>query len=91
MCECHANPRNAGGAASRDQLKAKDPALAALLGEVYGDGPWRNIKPANRPAIETLHLERLDRTKMPAFDVRKSPRVQAAKKASEEARSAEAR
>ena len=27
-----ANPRNAGGAASRDQLKAKDPALAAAAG-----------------------------------------------------------
>jgi hypothetical protein len=84
-----ANPRNAGGAASRDQLKAKDPALAALLAEVYGDGPWRYVKPANRPANETLHLEGLDPSKMPAFDVRKSPRVQAAEKASGAARSAE--
>jgi alpha-glucosidase len=76
-----ANPRNAGGAANRDQLKAKDPALAALLTEVYGDGPWRYVKPANRTAAETLHLVGLDRSKMPAFDIRKSPRVQAAEKA----------
>ena len=83
-----ANPRNAGGAANRDQVKAKDPALAKLLTEVYGDGPWRYVKPANRPADETLHLVGLDRSKMPAFDMRKSPRVQAAEKASDEARSA---
>jgi hypothetical protein len=83
-----ANPRNAGGAASRDQLKAKDPVLAKLLTEVYGDGSWRYVKPANRSADETLHLVGLDRSKMPAFDVRKSPRVQAASKASDETRSA---
>jgi alpha-glucosidase len=83
-----ANPRNAGGAAHRDQLKAKDPALAALLAEVYGDGPWRYVKTADRPANESLHLAGLDRSKMPAFDVRKSPRVQATEKASDEAPSA---
>ena len=36
-----ANPRNSGGAATREQLKEKDPALAELLTEVYGDGAWR--------------------------------------------------
>ena len=38
-----ANPRNSGGASNRDELKAKDEPLAALLTEVYGDPllvPW---------------------------------------------------
>ncbi len=84
-----ANPRNAGGAANRDQLKAKDPALAKLLTEVYGDGRWRYVKPENRPADDVQHLAGLDRSKLPAFDIRKSPRVQAAEKNGEPARPAD--
>jgi len=84
-----ANPGNSGGASNRDQLKAKDAALAALLTEVYGDGPWRYVKGASRPADDTLHLAGLDRAKLPAFDLSKSPRVIAERQAAEQARAAE--
>jgi hypothetical protein len=79
-----ANPRNSGGASNRDELKAKDAALAALLTEVYGDGDWRYTKTMNR-AADTLadvgHLAGMERSKYPRFDFEKSPRIQAAKKA----------
>src|SRR5262245_44416196 len=84
-----ANPGNAGGASNRDQLKAKDEPLAALLTEVYGDGPWRYVKGASRPADDTRHLAGLDRDKLPAFDLNKSPRRIAERQAAEQARAAE--
>jgi hypothetical protein len=76
-----ANPRNSGGASNRDELKAKDAALAALLTEVYGDGDWRYTKTMNRPAdspADVGHLTGMDRSKYPRFDFNKSPRIQAA-------------
>ena len=33
---------------TREELKSYDPALAKLLGEIFGDGPWRYQKPRNR-------------------------------------------
>jgi hypothetical protein len=78
-----ANARNAGGASNRDQLKAKDAPLAALLTEVYGDEPWRYVKTMNRPADEVSHLAGIDRAKMPAFNLANSPRIQAETKAAE--------
>lgn len=75
-----ANPRNSGGAATREQLKEKDPALAELLAEVYGDGAWRYRRTTDkgRAPADLAHLAGLDRLQLPAFDFSKSPRIQAA-------------
>jgi hypothetical protein len=75
-----ANPRNAGGAGNRDQLKAKDPVLADLLTEVYGDGEWRYFKTTNpnRSAADLAHLSGLDRNRMPVFNFNNSTRIMAA-------------
>jgi hypothetical protein len=73
---------------TREQLKRYDPDLAALLAQVYGDGLWRYVrtdgKPliaddqtTTRPASELAHLAGLDRTQLPAFNIRNSPRVRA--------------
>ena len=84
-----ANAHNAGGASNRKELKAKDEPLAALLTEVYGDGEWRYVKTVDRPAdasSDVSHLAGLDRSKMPAFDINNSPRIQAAAKQAEQTR-----
>ena len=85
----NANPNNAGGIATREQVKEKDPLLAALLIEIYGDGPWRYIKTTARkpdgsmlrPKEELAHLEGLDelRPQIPAFNFNNSPRIIAAR------------
>jgi len=73
-----ANPRNSGGASNRDELKAKDEPLAALLTEVYGDTPWRYAKTERRPAAADIaHLAGMDRGVYPAFSFSNSPRIKA--------------
>jgi hypothetical protein len=52
---------------TRDELKAYDPRLAALVAEVFGDRPWRYTRPANRPADQTAHLAGFDPSKAPRF------------------------
>lgn len=82
----NANPNNSGGITTREEVKAKDPPLAALLTEIYGDAEWRYIKTTAtnpdgspmRPAAELAHLAGIDRTKIPVFNNNNSPRVQAA-------------
>ncbi|TWT35431.1 hypothetical protein KOR34_03220 [Posidoniimonas corsicana] len=82
----NANPRNSGGISTRQEVKDKDPPLAALLEEVYGDGEWRYIKTTAtnpdgspmRPAAELAHLEGIGRSEIPVFNNNNSPRVQAA-------------
>lgn len=82
----NANPNNSGGLSVRNDVKTKDPELAALLKEVYGDGPWRYFKTTAtnpdgtpmRPAAELAHLAGFDRSKIPNFNNNNSPRVQAA-------------
>jgi hypothetical protein len=82
----NANPRNSGGISTREDVKEKDPPLAALLAEVYGDGEWRYIKTTAtnpdgspmRPAAELAHLAGIPRDKIPVFNNNNSPRVQAA-------------
>jgi alpha-glucosidase len=82
----NANPGNSGGLSTREDVKAKDPLLAALLTEIYGDGPWRYIKTTAtnrdgtpmRPTSELAHLAGIDRSKIPVFNNNNSPRVQAA-------------
>ena len=81
----HARTNNSGGLAVRDDVKQKDPELAALLTEIYGDGPWRYHKTTAknpdgtmmRPASELAHLEGLDalRGRFPVYSVTNSPRV----------------
>jgi hypothetical protein len=81
----HAVPRNSGGLRVRDDVKQKDPELAALLTGIYGDGPWRYHKTTARnadgqpmrPPEELAHLEGLDsvREQFPVYNVRNSPRV----------------
>ena len=81
----HANPGNSGGLTVRDDVKQKDPQLAALLKEIYGDGPWRYHKttaknadgtPMRSPG-ELAHLEGLDdlRAQFPVYNNRNSPRI----------------
>lgn len=52
---------------TREELKAYDPALAALIEEVYGDRPWRYELPADRSAGDRAHLEGYDASKAPRF------------------------
>lgn len=76
---------NSGGLRVRDDVKQKDPELAALLTEIYGDGPWRyhktTAKDANgipmRSREELFHLDGLDavRDQFPVYNNRNSPRV----------------
>lgn len=75
-----ANPKNAGGASNRAELKAKDPALAELLTEVYGDGEWRYHKTSDpkRSPEDLAHLAGFDRDAYPVFSFDNSPRIRAA-------------
>lgn len=51
---------------TRAELKQHDAALAKLVAEIFGDGPWRYTKPAARkPAPE--HLRGVDPSKAPRF------------------------
>jgi hypothetical protein len=50
---------------TRNEIKTYDPALAGLLAEVFGDGPWRYVRPSIRP--EKGHLEGFDRSQAPTF------------------------
>lgn len=52
---------------TREELKAYDPALAALVAEVFGDGPWRYRKPADRPEAGRAHLVGLDPARLGRF------------------------
>ena len=58
---------------TRDELRAYDPALAALVEEVFGDRAWRYVKPARRPAAERAHLAKLDFDALPRFEWRDEP------------------
>jgi len=81
----NANPNNSGGLSVREDVKKKDPELAALLTEIYGDGPWRYHKTTAKNADgtpmrskeELAHLEGLDavRDQFPVYNNRNSPRI----------------
>lgn len=51
---------------TRVQLKEYDPALGKLLAEIFGDGPWRYQKPADRKP-PSPHLATYDSTNAPKF------------------------
>lgn len=50
---------------TREELREYDPQLAALIAEVYGDRPWRYVRPAERK--EQAHLTGYDPGKAPRF------------------------
>jgi hypothetical protein len=50
---------------TRAELRAYDPTLATLLTEVYGDSPWRYVRPDRRTELE--HLTGFDRASAPMF------------------------
>ncbi|MGE3818151.1 MAG: hypothetical protein AB7I30_01835 [Isosphaeraceae bacterium] len=58
---------------TREELQAYDPALAALIAEVFGDNPWRYVRPENRPDSERTHLAGFDRAKAPRFSWKDDP------------------
>ena len=52
---------------TREELKEYDPRLAAIVAEVFGDGQWRYVRPANRMPEERAHLEGFDPEKAGKF------------------------
>lgn len=52
---------------TRARLKEYDPGLAALCREVFGDGPWRYIKPRDRAPEGRAHLANYDPNNVPRF------------------------
>lgn len=50
---------------TREELKAYDPPLAKLVEEVFGDGPWRYVRPDRRK--DKAHLAGFDLGAAPAF------------------------
>ena len=45
---------------TRAKLKEYDPLLAGLCKDVFGDKPWRYVKPRDRPPEERAHLANYD-------------------------------
>lgn len=60
-----ANDSEHGPVDTREKLKAYDPRLAALLAEVFGDGPWRYVRPDRRS--QANHLSGFDPSKVAPF------------------------
>jgi len=58
---------------TRAELKTYDVKLAALCEEVFGDLPWRYVKPMERAAADRAHLAGYDFAKAPRFRWRKEP------------------
>ncbi|MFO0951479.1 MAG: hypothetical protein U0835_10075 [Isosphaeraceae bacterium] len=52
---------------TREELKAYDPALAALAASAFGEDPWRYQPPAARPDLDSSHLKGFDPSRAPAF------------------------
>ena len=58
---------------TRAELRAYDPALAALCEEVLGDRAWRYLKPDRRAASDRAHLAGFDFANRPRFRWREEP------------------
>ncbi len=53
---------------TRELLKEYDPPLSQLIEEVFGDKPWRYLRPSERPMGEgTRHLDGYDPKSAPRF------------------------
>jgi cyclophilin family peptidyl-prolyl cis-trans isomerase len=60
---------------TRQELKAYDPALAALCEEVFGNGSWRYLRPSRRAPEDRVHLAGFDRAQAPRFVWKEMPMV----------------
>lgn len=58
---------------TRAELKEYDPTVAALCAEVFGDRPWRYLRPVRREAADRAHLHGFDPAKAPQFRWREEP------------------
>ncbi len=58
---------------TRAELRAYDPPAAALCQEVFGDRPWRYLKPDQRPEPDRRHLAGLKPDSLPRFQWRAAP------------------
>jgi len=58
---------------TRVRLKEYDPGLAALCKEVFGDKPWRYVRPRLRSPDGRAHLVGYDADKLPRFHWRETP------------------
>ena len=54
---------------TRAELKSYDPALAKLIEEVFGDDPWRYVRPDKRPDLAQSHLAGYEPGKGPEVSV----------------------
>jgi hypothetical protein len=52
---------------TRAEMKDYDKGLSALCNEVFGEIPWRYVKPMERAAGDRAHLDGYDFTKSPRF------------------------
>jgi hypothetical protein len=50
---------------TRKELKEYDPAIAKLVAEIFGDKPWKYVRPSDRKNCK--HLKGFDRAKAPTF------------------------
>lgn len=58
---------------TRGELKSYDPTLAALCAEVFGENPWRYMKPEGRSPEDREHLAGFDASIAPRFQWREVP------------------
>lgn len=58
---------------TRAELKDYDKGLAGLCSEVFGEIPWRYLKPMDRSAADRAHLAEYDFSKAPRFRWREEP------------------
>lgn len=61
------NDNEHGPIDTRAKLLPYDPTIARLLEEVYGNRPWRYVRPSQRPASERSHLAGFDVAKAGRF------------------------
>jgi len=58
---------------TRAELRAYDPTVASLCQEVFGDRPWKYLKPGQRAAADRAHLEGHNAATAPTFRWRPAP------------------
>lgn len=58
---------------TREELEQYDPALAALIAEVFGSVPWRYRPFHQRSEAERMHLAGFDPAQVPRFRWREAP------------------
>lgn len=64
---------------TRDELRAYDPALAALCEEVFPNKRWTYVRSDDPARRDEPHLKALDRSKLPAFEWRESEKAENAR------------